>query len=153
MSIPPLPSPRYWHRNLSLSLAMYLQQNYYKGLIITWRATCSKRLAAPLVFADSLREPASIQTPTVAAPDERFSSVATVRPLGKLVMRVAEACLAAVAKGRTNYILQGVSGPVFFSFWCSMLLWRRSMQLLTCLVKPTLAWRVLERSLEAIFSW
>lgn len=64
---------------------------------------CSKKLAAPLVLADSAREPASIQTPTVAAPAEGFSSVATVRPLGKLVMRVAEACLAAVAKGRTNY--------------------------------------------------
>jgi hypothetical protein len=70
--------------------------------IITWRAICSKKLAAPLVLADSAREPASIQTPTVAAPAEGFSSVATVKPLGKLVMRVAEACLAAVAKGRTN---------------------------------------------------
>jgi hypothetical protein len=70
--------------------------------LITWRAMCSKKLAAPLVLADSAREPASIQTPTVAAPAEGFSSVATVKPLGKLVMRVAEACLAAVAKGRTN---------------------------------------------------
>jgi hypothetical protein len=40
----------------------------------------------------------------VALPEEAFSSVAMVRPLGKVVMRVPADCLAAVAKGRTNYL-------------------------------------------------
>jgi hypothetical protein len=72
--------------------------------VFTWTAICSKRFAAPLFSADSWREPASTKTPTVALPEEGFSSVATVRPLGKVVMRVAADCLAAVAKGRTNYL-------------------------------------------------
>jgi hypothetical protein len=91
---------------------------------------CSNKLAAPLVFADSAREPASIQTPTVAAPAEEFSSVATVSPLGKLVMRVAEA-LAAVAIGRTNY-----NSTMFKKKFCWFLV---NVAFFTCLVKPTLA--------------
>lgn len=45
----------------------------------------------PLVLSDSNRDPASIQTPTVAVLAERLDSVATLNPFGKVVTRVSGA--------------------------------------------------------------
>ncbi|KAJ0545227.1 hypothetical protein HanRHA438_Chr08g0332991 [Helianthus annuus] len=50
---------------------------------------CSKKCATPFVSSVSNLDPASIQTPTVAVCDARFDSVATRRPLGRVVTRVS----------------------------------------------------------------
>lgn len=47
---------------------------------------CSRKCAAPLVDSDSYRDPASIQTPTAAVWACGVVSVATRRPLGRVVI-------------------------------------------------------------------
>lgn len=62
---------------------------------------CSKKWAVPFVLSVSAREPASIQTPTVAVWACGWDSVATVRPFGRVVVSVMGAGMfAAVANDR-----------------------------------------------------
>ena len=48
-------------------------------------AMCSRKCAVPFVSLDSYRDPASIQTPTVAVSLYGVASVATRKPDGKVV--------------------------------------------------------------------
>lgn len=61
---------------------------------------CSRKWAVPLVASVSAREPASIQAPTVAVWAEGVDSVATVRPLGRVVILVKGVRTEGVARAR-----------------------------------------------------
>jgi hypothetical protein len=52
------------------------------------KAMCSRKCAVPLFVSVSAREPASIQTPTVAVCACEWASVATVRPFERVVISV-----------------------------------------------------------------
>lgn len=80
----------------------------------TLKAMCSKKWAVPLFFSLSAREPASIQTPTVAVCEAGFSSDATVKPLGKMVLRKVGSKLVAVAKLRRYYEIDILELLFFF---------------------------------------
>ena len=64
------------------------------------KAICSKKCAVPFVRSVSAREPASIHAPTVAVCAAGFDSVATVKPLDKVVVWVIGPRFTTEAKVR-----------------------------------------------------